>query len=161
MIEGGMTDTFRAETLFGGIHLPDHEYFMALYVDGIGPDTIEYSPAGEARGQGYQPGGKRVEGRTVQILDGVVCMDFRAPVWQVSTIRDVRGALIYNNSLPQKNSVCVVDFGEPHTSINGPFVPRLPEPGPQTSLIQWDRSAPAPIEYSDGVFEPTPSAEPE
>lgn len=142
MIVAGMTDTFRAETMFGGIHLPDHEYFMALYTDSpdmvvLGPETMAYDPMDEVSGEGYVMGGKRLEGRKVQLLERVVCVDFMSPVWSVCTIRDVRAGLIYNASLPDRNSVAVVDFGDFYTSINGPFVARLPEPGPETSLIQW------------------------
>jgi len=141
MIEAGLTDSFRAETMWGGIHLPQHEYFMALYTDSegavLGAETMQYEPTGEVQGLGYDPGGQMLKGRKVQLLERVVCLDFMSPVWPVATIRDVAGGLIYNGSLPDKNSVCVVDFGGFFTSINGPFVARLPEPGPQTSLVQW------------------------
>lgn len=142
MIIPGLTDTYKAECLWGGIHLPAHEYRLALYNDSLegvvlGPQTKEYTRNNEARGQGYEPGGKVLDGRQVQVLEGIVCMDWRSPVWQVATLREIKGALIYNASLPGRNSVCVVDFDEPITAINGPFVARLPEPGPNTSLIQW------------------------
>ncbi len=139
MIHPGTTDTFRAETLFGGIHLPQHEYFLALYTDDaeLDPSTMAYTPDGEVMGQGYQAGGKMLEGRKVNIMEGVACLDFMAPVWSIVTLRDVQGGLIYNNSIEGKNSVAVLDFGDVFTAINGPFVARMPEPGSQTSLIQW------------------------
>ena len=141
MIVPGLTDTFRAETLFGGIHLPEHEYYLALYNDlddGIvlGPHTMAYSPEMEVSGPGYTAGGKRIE-RIVQLRDTVACMDVRVPAWPVVTLRDVRGALIYNRSLEGMNSVMVIDFGEPCTAVNGPFVARVPEPGPETSAYRW------------------------
>ena len=142
MIEAGLTDSFRAETMWGGIHLPQHEYYMALYTDSpdivvLGAGTMKYDPIDEVAGLGYDPGGKMLSGRKVQLLERVVCLDFMSPVWPLATIRDVAAGLIYNGSLPDKNSVCVVDFGGFYTSINGPFVARLPEPGPTSSLVQW------------------------
>ena len=142
MIVPGLTDTFRAESLFGGIHLPQHEYYIALYYDSpdaivLGPETMGYTPEGEVRGLGYQAGGKLLDGRTVEIRDGVACLDWRSPVWPVATIFRARGCLIYNKSLPGLNSVLVHDMGDEVSSVNGPFIARLPEPGSGSSLVQW------------------------
>lgn len=141
MIVPGLTDTFRAELLFGGIHLPQHEYCLALYNDGpdlvLGPETMSYTPEFEVQGLGYDAGGKLLEGRVVEIRDGIACLDWRSPVWDVVTIFGVRGCLIYNKSLPGLNSVLVHDMGEEVSASNGPFIARLPEPGPTTSLVQW------------------------
>ena len=142
MIVPGLTDTCRAELLFGGIHLPQHEYYLALYADlpeeiVLGPDTIAYTPENEVVGLGYEAGGKLLEGRKVEIRNGVACLDFIPPVWPVATILRARGCLIYNRSLEGLNSFLVHDFGDEYSSVNGPFIARLPQPGPDTSLIQW------------------------
>jgi len=139
VIRSGLCNTFRVEQLSDGIHKAEHQYMIALYerTAEIGPDTVSYTTNGEVTGEGYQAGGAPLTARLAQLLDGVACLDFIAPIWRLATINGARGALIYNASLPGLNAVCVVDFGYEYTCVNGPMAPQLPEPGALTSLIQW------------------------
>jgi hypothetical protein len=138
VIVTALTDAFRLAQLDDGAHRRAHEYRMALYTEGadLGPHTAAYSPDGEVVGEGYVAGGLVLRGRRVQLLDGIVVVDFVAPVWDPATI-SARGFLLFNGSLPGFPSVMTGDFGRVVTSTNGPFTPVLPSPGPHTSLIRW------------------------
>lgn len=137
MIDSVITDAFRLAQL-DGVHQPDHSYWMALYgpAANLGAHTPGYTRAGECTGEGYEPGGMELDGRTVQVFDGVACLDWAAPVWPQATI-DAAGFLIYNRSVDGLPSVLTHAFDRVYRATNGPFQPTMPPPGATTSLVQW------------------------
>lgn len=128
MITHGIVESAKADFL-RGIHRPDHQYKLALYTSdaALGQFTNAYRLLGEVEGEGYQAGGKELRGfDTGTGQDGSGWLTWTdAVVWPVATIK-ARGALIYNNSLPGKPALCVLDFGQEFKSVNGAFTVALP-----------------------------------
>ena len=121
-----------------GVHLPSHTYKIALYTNEatLNAALSAYTPNGEVKGMGYTAGGVVLEGYTVASAGQTAWLDWtKDPSWPVSTIT-ARAALIYNASLPKKNAICVLDFGDDKHSSNGAFNILLPPPGETTSLIR-------------------------
>lgn len=144
MITTALTDAFRLAQL-DAVRQANHAYYMALYGPDatLGPDTPSYMSHGECVGEGYERGGRPLEGCTVRLIDGVACLDWQAPTWDPVTI-DAAGFLIYNRSVEGLPSVLTHAFDRVYRATNGPFQPQLPPPGPDTSLIQWPRPATSP-----------------
>src|SRR5687768_726592 len=92
-IQTCLTDSFKLEQLSDGLHRADHVYKFALYTAraNLGPSTKGYTPAGEVQGSGYTAGGAELRGRIAELRDGVACVDFEPPAWDLSTIRGARG----------------------------------------------------------------------
>lgn len=122
-----------------GLFRPEDLYRVALYGRDVILDasTPGYSPAGEIRGGTYPQGGFPLNGRVVSLQDGVGCLDFAGLRFPVATVRGAFQGLVYNDSLPGKNAVCVLDFGMEISATNGPFEITLPEPGADTSLVRF------------------------
>jgi len=140
----------RADGDRNGVHLASHEYWIAL----IRPDaarvygkgTRSYFDLGDDEvraGNGYQRGGK-----LLGPLVGPTWADVFArrstwadAVW-FGTIAAV-GALVYNASLPDKNALLVVSFGEnfdqPVRSSNANFV--LPAEVIRLALARGDAAS--------------------
>jgi hypothetical protein len=126
----GLTVSFRLE-VFSGLHLPEHDYALALYHGGLSvARTQTYRPMGEVTGQGYRAGGESAGGYTLASVGEIVTLDWTLPEWPVTTISATQ-ALLYNRSLGG-NSVAVLDFGQEYSSTNGPF--RLDVSAP---LVRW------------------------
>ncbi len=137
MIIQGITDSFKQDILMG-LHAPEHLYRIALYTDlaNLNRQTKAYSYLTEVVAKGYDQGGQELRGILVHSEGGVALMDWAvSPVWNNADIT-ARGALIYNASLPGKNSVIVIDLGKNCASTNGPFKVGLPKPGKLTSLVR-------------------------
>lgn len=120
-----------------GMHQPEHDYKIALYTDiaTLGEDTEVYTSANEVEGTNYEMGGKSLSGVSYSREGRVSYMTFDDPQWPNSTIR-ARGGLIYNNSLPGKNAIAVLDFGKNYRSTNGLFEVLLPPPTATKALIR-------------------------
>jgi hypothetical protein len=126
----GLTTSFRVE-LATGVQSTEHQYAFALYGPGapLSKRTRQYGPAGEIRGQGYQPGGKPTGPMVVGVEGEIVTFDWQLPAWEVATIK-AAGGLLYN--LTTGGSVAVLDFGGEVASQNGPFLLR-----PSGPLVRW------------------------
>ena len=120
---GGICNSFKRD-LFLGLHQPGDEYRLALFVgtSSLCAATETYSAAGEASGQGYESGGRRVS----LVAGKDACLNIaKFPTWDNSTIT-ARGALVYNASKGNR-AVVVLDFGRDYSSMNGPFTIHPPE----------------------------------
>lgn len=122
-----------------GKHVETDVYKMAVYTAfaSLHPDqTVAYTPANEAKGEGYPPGGIPLGKPLVQLYGRAACLDFENPVIDPCSLEG-RYILIYNDSLPGKDAVYIGDLGKTVRSTNGPWSPGFPPPGAKTSLIQW------------------------
>lgn len=121
-----------------GDHQMGDTYMIALYdaSANLNVYTETYTTGGEVRGQGYKPGGQRLEGILIDI-DGVTAiMQWKTdPIWRNATI-NARGALIYNASKGNR-ALAVVDFTRDIVSTNGPWVFPMPPFTASTALITW------------------------
>ena len=138
MIKEGICKNFKLD-IASGVHNPNHVYKMALYTSGanLNENTDKYSTASEADGRGYTKGGRVLEGLKIALANsGTVIWDWEIdPMWVASTIT-ARGGLIYNDSVPGKNSICVIDFVVDYSSNNGPFTYIFPDPTESEALIR-------------------------
>jgi hypothetical protein len=130
-VQSFLTTSFRAQQ-WDGVHLPTHEYRMAVYGPDmlLGPEIEAYTPEGESAGRGYPPGGAPLTNRRVSVVNDVVILEWDPFVIPVATLSGVAG-LIYNASLPGMPSVAVIAFEEPTSSTNGPFTV------PLEGALQW------------------------
>jgi len=136
MITQGLCNSYKREIL-SGLHQAGHTYKIALYTSEarLNKSTAHYTPLREARGEGYSQGGKVLTGFRTGLDGDAAYLDFDDPIWPKSTIT-ARGALIYNDSLPGKNAVAVLDFGKNYLSVNGPFEVTLPPATAAEALIR-------------------------
>lgn len=108
-IIGGVTDSFKAE-LFRRIHDFGSDTFkLALYSDGLGPDTTEYTSTNEVSGTGYSAGGQTLGATTIVQSGAVSYVDIPDASWPGASF-SARGGLIYNSTRGNR-SVMVLDFG--------------------------------------------------
>ncbi len=110
-----------------GIHHPDDTYRLALFDRAAALDcaTEIYGTDHECAGEGYEAGGKVLEGFEVSASGKTAWLSFDGPViWPRSTIT-ARFGLIFNSSR-RDNAVCVIDFMSDKTSTNGNFRVDLP-----------------------------------
>lgn len=134
MIEAGMTNRAKADFL-KGVHQPTDEYRMALYSDraDLSCDTAKYTAAEEVRGQGYTPGGQKLQGYKCGLSGNCAYITFAPVQWDNSTIA-ARAGLIYNVTRGGA-AVTVVDFGEVKKSSVGLFRVEFPEPSEDGAVI--------------------------
>ncbi len=130
MITPAGCTSYKLEVL-AGLHLPAHTYRIALFTSAatLGKDTKTYKgQKGEVSGAGYTPGGLPLFGCSITAQDDAALLSFESPIkWPVANFT-ARGALLYNDSLPGKNAVVVLDFGSDHKATNGPFSVHLQNP---------------------------------
>lgn len=124
MIKAGICISYKCEIL-QGLHKSDHTYKMALYngYAELSPKTKAYSNQGEVQGYGtnYESGGQALTGFKVKLDGDYAILTFDFPVqWPQANITAC-AALIYNDSLSDKNAVAVIDFGQAVTSLNDSF----------------------------------------
>lgn len=124
MITNGICEIFALDIL-QGVHRPEHVYKLALFRHNAGLNTASkgYSPSGEADGKGYTPGGLALKGPTYSLGGGQASMNFANPTWPNSTL-NVRFALLYNDSLPGKNAICVFELPYNNDVANGETISR-------------------------------------
>lgn len=134
MIRAGLCHSYKREILCG-VHEDTDVYMLALYSGSadISPQSEAYTPSGEVRGQGYEPGGVALTGFSVSGGD-VACLDFDDVTIKRATI-SADGGMIYNKTKGGR-AVAVVKFGGTITSTNGPFYIEMPSVGPTTSVVR-------------------------
>ena len=138
-IETALCNSYKLEIL-SGIHLASHTYKIALFTETavLNKNTTSYlglyNEVGNANG--YNTGGIVLSGFTTSLLNDTAILYFTTnPAWINSSI-EARGALIYNDSLSNKNAVAVFNFGKNYSSINETFEIEMPIPGETTALIK-------------------------
>lgn len=139
MIIQTLCNSYKKDIL-DGLHLSNHVYKIALFSSSanLNKNTESYIglsdellPEG-----GYEMGGKQLENRQVLLINDVAVVNFLTnPIWANATFI-VRGALIYNDSLPDKNAIGVLDFGQEYNIVNQNFEIDFPASGENTSLIR-------------------------
>jgi hypothetical protein len=123
MIESGICRSYKVD-LLRGVHSEDDSYYMALYNDraDLGPTTEVYSSTGEATGNGYQKGGKKVDLRVLPSEYGAVIL-IDDLTWEAATIM-ANGCLVYNATKGNR-AVAAFHFGKQVSSVNGQFTVEL------------------------------------
>lgn len=114
-----------------GKHAATDKYFVALYEKSAPRD--KYSSNGEAKGQGYTPGGKALDGYSEGEDSGYAWVNWsRSPIWDRATV-SASEAMIYNQS---KGGVvvAVLVLDQQYKSVNGAFELSFPANG-LTSLV--------------------------
>jgi len=137
MIIQGVCLSYKLE-LFQGIHLPTHDYKIALFTSNatLNKTTTTYiGQTDEVAGMNYIAGGKILTGYSPTLINDTAVLDFDDVVWANATIT-ARGCLIYNSSLVGKNTVAVFNFNQDFSSVNNSFVITLPPVGESTALIR-------------------------
>ena len=114
-IQQGLTNIFKNDMFTGGQNLLLDTLKMALYTGtaSIGPTTDVYTSVNEVpAGNGYTTGGTTVTGATIgtDVVTGTVYVNFDNVSWPNANFT-ARGALIYNYTTLNNNSVLVLDFG--------------------------------------------------
>ena len=139
MIRSGICTSAKREFLRGD-HRPGHIYRMALFIKGspldsntvgLTQDLIEF----ESQAIGYTAGGKPLHGVAYGSDKGGAWMTFMEPVWAMATIK-ARGCLIYNDSLPGRPALAVVNFGRDIISDKGNFTVAVPKADSKTAIIR-------------------------
>lgn len=136
-IQQTLTTSFKQEMLQGQQNLLTDTLNIALYTGfaTIGPTTTEYITDNEVVGDGYEAGGKELEGVTLNTdTNGVVYINFNNVVWDPAAFT-ARGALIYNVTQGNK-SVAVLDFGSDKTATNT-FTVTMPVNSATTALLRF------------------------
>jgi hypothetical protein len=127
------------QEILSGIHQDTHEYKIALFKNTATLSKLTTSYSGlteEVSGGGYIAGGNILTGFSTSVIGDIAILDFTSdPEW-VDVSFTARGALIYNNSLVEKNAIAVLDFGADYTCSEGTFSVVLPFPGEATALIR-------------------------
>jgi len=139
MINQFICNSYKKE-IIEGLHSKDHEYYITLHTDlsFMSKYTTCYlETLYEVEGdKGYSRGGKLLQGFKARLDDDIAILDFEVdPVWNNSSITAC-GAFIYNNSLENKNAVCILDFGGTYSSKNGDFKIKIPDANQYTGLIR-------------------------
>lgn len=114
-----------------GHHGRTDKYFVALYEKEAPRDR--YNANGEAKGQGYTPGGKALDGYSEGEDSGYAWVNWsRSPIWDRATV-SASEAMIYNQS---KGGVvvAVLVLDQQYKSVNGAFELSFPANG-LTSLV--------------------------
>lgn len=120
-----------------GVHGSTDTYKLALYTGKatLSEKTDAYSPINEVVGEGYQPGGKNLDGHSVSEDGGFAILSFKTPSWENSSIT-ARAAIIYNSTKSNK-VLAVFNFGKDVTSTNGVFAATIPPATKETGLIRF------------------------
>jgi len=136
MITAGLTNSFKEQLLLGVHDFSTDVMKIALYTAAadLGPNTTQYTTAGEVSGTGYSAPGQVLTGVTVSLDQGVAFVSFDNPTWNAATFT-TRGALIYNSSKSNK-SVGVLNFGLDQTMLNQQFQIQLPTDNADSALIR-------------------------
>jgi hypothetical protein len=140
-IQQGLTNSFKNDILQGGQNIISDTLYMALYTSfaSIGATTPEYTTDNEVSsdGTGYTAGGNLVTGATINtdVTTGTVYVNFDNLSWPDANFT-ARGALIYNYTTLNNNSVLVLDFGadKSFNAVNNTVV--MPVNSSTTALIR-------------------------
>ena len=124
------------QTLLGFMEsLGKSDCHMALLRDGasIGPDTTAFDGSGEVRASGYAAGGKRLQGFSCGLDNGVAWAAWNTVEWMNATIK-ASGAVIYAKENGNR-IVAVLDFGEEKASSQSLFRVKMPPPGADNAVF--------------------------
>lgn len=137
MIKTAVTNSAKQEFL-RGLHQPEDVYMMALYSKDANLDATatHYTSAGEIMTEGYEAGGKVLDGYSNVMDSGTAILNFHSPIWTGASI-SARGAIIYNASRDNR-VLATYDFGELVTSTHGKFTATVPSPTAMTGLLCLD-----------------------
>jgi len=113
----------------------DTDLKAALFTNSVTPDfdsdvgygTSPYD-SNEISGTGYTAGGAVLTGTTLTGDGGVVTFDASDVSWSNSTLSNVRGVLIYDDSQTDDNGIVLVNLGADYSTSSG------------TLLISWSAS---------------------
>jgi hypothetical protein len=97
---------------------------IALNFGGTTPDTINVAPynANEVTGTGWSAGGVALTSPTMTLVAGVGVQFGAGNVSVASTtLTNVRGCLIYDNTLTPKAAIMAITFGADYSTVNGTF----------------------------------------
>lgn len=136
MITAGLTNSFKEQLLLGVHDFSADVIKIALYTEDavLGPETLEYTTAGEVSGTGYTAPGLVLTGVVVTRTGGISYVSFDNPTWNAATFT-TRGALIYNSSKSDK-SIGVLNFGLNQTVLSQQFQIQFPPDNADTALIR-------------------------
>jgi len=112
MITSKICESFKQD-LFNNVHNFNDEYKMCLFDDTKPVDkymSSYYQLQNEIVGNGYDLGGKTLNNFSVYSYEDLLLLNFSDVIWERSSIKAF-GALIYNNSTINKNTLCVIQFG--------------------------------------------------
>ena len=129
-------NTLRSGLVNGTINFVSDTFYLALYTNAatLDQNTTAYTPADEATGGNYAPGGLVVTatiGTELASSGSIVFVNFSSPSWTGAIT--ARGALIYT---PGANgAVCVLDFGSNKTS-SATFTVTMPANTSTSALIR-------------------------
>ena len=119
-----ITLSFKKELLLN-IHNIKHLFKIALFDDKIEVNKdIEtyYDLENEIdEGFGYKKGGKELSNLVLYSYKDYLILHFDNVIWEDATI-SAYGALVYNDSLINKNSVSIINFEEVYSSDAGDFI---------------------------------------
>lgn len=113
------------------------DIWIALYTKNanLNAHTAQYTPDGEVVGQGYERGGKRLEGMSFGTTGLRAWIDWSVdPRWEAATI-SAAAALIYNRSR-NNLALAVLVLEDVISSKNGPWWLEFAPPG-DTATIRW------------------------
>jgi len=139
-IQQGICLSYKKEIL-EGVHSSTHDYYIALYssLTTLNKNTTSYIGTTNEipeSGTNYTTGGKALSGLYTNIVGDTAILSFSVnPQWEEAKFV-TRGALIYNNSLPNKNAVAILDFGMDMVCDNVSLVIPFPTLGDDASLIK-------------------------
>lgn len=105
--------SFKLE-LLQAIHSISNSFYICLFDDKQKVDRFieSYNDLKNEliEADGYKKGGQQLKNPIIFLEDEIVVLNFDSVYWENCSI-SAKGALIYNNSAPNKNSVAVIDFG--------------------------------------------------
>ena len=114
--------------------LGDANCHLALISDcDLCPTDATFTGQGEIRAQGYAAGGKKLQGFSSGLDDGIAWANWQNVEWQNASIR-AAGAVIYAKDWGNR-IITIVDFGEEQRSSQGMFRVKMPAPGPSNAVF--------------------------
>jgi len=142
MIVQAICNSFKQELCVAGHDITSDTFMLALFrraADIVGvfnASTTNYSEMGadEVTGDGYTAGGNVLAGATIQLVDGVVIIDFDDTAFTDASFT-ASGALIYNATKDGK-ALAVWDFGADRRVALNTFTVQMPVAVPATALLR-------------------------
>lgn len=140
-ITQSLCTSFKVDLLSGTMNFTagtGNTFKMALYTSSatLGPTTTAYTTTNEISGTGYTAGGNTLTVSQSPTSGGTTAfISFNNTSWTSASFT-CRGALIYNDSLPGKDSVAVFDFGSDKTVVAGTFTVSFPTADATNAVIR-------------------------
>jgi hypothetical protein len=123
--------------LMTGLHNINDDYYIALFHGKIKKNISSYYDLNCEinHGNGYELNGKQLKNAQIIEDDNVVILNFDNPFWEMCSFK-TNGALIYNNSLPEKNAIAVILFEEVKKPYYDDFMIEFPIPNKKEGFIK-------------------------